>query len=613
MLTNIKHVERSQTKDAKKMKNSLKLIPIDFRNPWWKVITAHKWLLIAVLLCIVVIHTFWVLLPMSITSVFQSGSWHVYITLVLVWLGVEVLNVFVMPRLNHRFQLQVIHSVQYNAHQFLLTVDPRYHVQRSSGTVLAKIDRASRGFEEILDQITFEFLPLFTAIVTMFVVLSQYSVMLALVIGCALSVMIIAGYFFARYARGVWEKAFIDSDDAFRATAVENLAQVHLVRSIFASDYMSEKLTRRVMKNAQSERKLWFVYSLTSRILGLLYGFSVFGMVGYFLSKIHLGQIGVAYAVGIVLAYIQSTKPLIKITSPFRKYMRGYSAIRDLFDFMPTFGICDIPVLGASNIIIPKDGDIHIEVTNMFFDYGKKTLFNSHTFIMNVVKTQKPKLYGIIGPSGSGKTTLLSILGGQLKPLVGSVFINDIDIYAIPDAARRQIIALQGQIASSLRGTVRYNLLFGLPKDVGYDDAYLAKVIARVGLTEVLKEHSGLQTMLGEGGLNLSGGQRQRLNFAGLYLRAQFYKPLLILIDEPTSSLDDISEMEITRMIEELAEHAVTLVIAHRLKTIENAIGIIDLSLIDEDKKITPLGQDILLRRSSYYTQLIHGNLQLDS
>ena len=568
------------------MKNSLKLIPIDFSKPWWKVITAHSRLLVAVLSCIVVIHSFWVLLPMSITSVFQSGGWHAYLILFIVWLCVEVVNVFVMPRLNHKFQLQVIHSIQYNAHQFLLTVDPRYHVQRSSGTVLAKIDRASRGFEEILDQITFEFLPLFTSIVTMFVVLSQYSLALASVIGCVLCMMILAGYFFARYARGVWEKAFIDSDDAFRATAVENLAQVHLVRSIFASDYMSEKLTRKVMENAQSERKLWFVYSMTSRILGLVYGFSVFGMIAYFLSKIQLQQIAIPYAVGIVLAYIQSTKPLIKITSPFRKYMRGYSAIRDLFDFMPTFGSCDIPVLGESNIIIAKNRDIDIEVSNMFFDYGKKTLFNTHSFILHAPLSQKIKLYGIIGPSGSGKTTLLSILGGQLKPLAGTVFINDIDVYAIPDAARRQIIALQGQISSSMRGTVRYNLLFGLPENAGYDTAYLENLLRRVGLATVLQEHNGLETMLGEGGLNLSGGQRQRLNFAGLYLRAHYYKPLLILIDEPTSSLDDISEMEITRMIEELAEHAVTLVIAHRLKTIEHAVGIIDLSLIGEEKRL---------------------------
>lgn len=595
------------------IKDSLKLIPIRFDKPWWKVIAQQKWLLAAVLACIVVVHTFWVLLAMLVTSVFQTGSWQAFFGLFFGWLGVEVLNVFALPRLNQKFQLQVIHSVQYSAHQFMLTVDPRYHVHRSSGTVLAKIDRAARGFEEILDQITFEFLPLLTAIVTMFVVLSQYSLLLALAMGSALSLMTLAGYCFARYARAVWEKAFIDTDDAFRAVAVENLAQVHQVRSMFAGDYMSEKLTHKVMENAQAERRLWAVYSMTSRILGLVYGFSIFGMLAYFLDKIQADLIAVPYALGIVLAFIQSTKPLIKITSPFRRYMRGYSAIRDLFDFMPTFGLCDIPVLGESSLNIPKNVDISIEVSNMFFDYGKKTLFNGHNFILNAPVSQKMKLYGIIGPSGGGKTTLLSILGGQLKPLSGTVFINDIDIYAIPDAARRQLIALQGQISSSLHGTVRYNLLFGMPEENGFDTAYLQRLIERVGLKQALAEHNGLDTMLGEGGLNMSGGQRQRLNFAGLYLRAQFFKPFLILIDEPTSSLDDISEMEITRMIEELAEHSVTLVIAHRLKTIERAVGIIDLSLISEGKTITSYTPQDLLERSAYYAQLMRGTVQLDS
>jgi ABC-type multidrug transport system fused ATPase/permease subunit len=524
-----------------------------------------------------------------------------------------MLNIFVLPRLNQKFQLQVIHSVQYSAHKYLLTIDPRYHVLRSSGAVLAKIDRAARGYEEILDQITFEFLPLAAAIITMFIVLSQYSFSLALGMGAALSAMITAGYYFARYARNVWEKAFIDTDDDFRATAVENLAQVHQVRSMFASDYMSEKLTRKVMANALSERRLWAVYSMTSRILGLIYGLSIFGMLAYFLNNIQLGLIAVPYALGIVLAYIQSTKPLIKITSPFRRYMRGYSAIRDLFDFMPTVGSCDIPVLGASSLHVSKESDINIEVTNMFFDYGKKTLFNGHNFVLHAPLEQKRKLYGIIGPSGGGKTTLLSILGGQLKPLAGTVFVNNVDIYAVPDASRRQLIALQGQIASALHGTVRYNLLFGLPEDAGYDSAYLSRLLERVGLKQALAEHNGLETMLGEGGLNMSGGQRQRLNFAGLYLRAHYYKPFLILIDEPTSSLDEISEAEITRMIEELAEHSVTLVIAHRLKTIEHAVGIIDLSLLSEGKTITPYTPVALLERSAYYAQLMHGAVQLDS
>jgi ATP-binding cassette subfamily B protein len=130
-------------------------------------------------------------------------------------------------------------------------------------------------------------------------------------------------------------------------------------------------------------------------------------------------------------------------------------------------------------------------------------------------------------------------------------------------------------------------------------------------LFSVLKD--GLNTSLGEGGLNLSGGQRQRLNFAGLYLRACYYKPLLILIDEPTSSLDELSEAAITQMITELSSMSVTLVVAHRLKTLEDAKGLIDLSLIGQDQEIVPYTAAELYKRSAYFKALKENKIALDS
>ena len=109
------------------------------------------------------------------------------------------------------------------------------------------------------------------------------------------------------------------------------------------------------------------------------------------------------------------------------------------------------------------------------------------------------------------------------------------------------------------------------------------------------------------------GGQRQRINFASLYLRAHYYRPPVILIDEPTSSLDEVSEASITGMILELAKHSITLVIAHRLKTIEDAVGLMDLSLLSEEKNIEFYSLTQLKQRSVYYSQLVAGKICLDS
>src|SRR5581483_3223958 len=96
-----------------------------------------------------------------------------------------------------------------------------------------------------------------------------------------------------------------------------------------------------------------------------------------------------------------------------------------------------------------------------------------------------------------------------------------------------------------------------------------------------------------------------------LYLRAKYFKPALILIDEPTSSLDEVSEKAITNMINELAQDAITFVIAHRLNTLEQAIGILDFSLIYAEKNMLFHTRNELYNLSPYYKKLVDGEIEL--
>ena len=88
---------------------------------------------------------------------------------------------------------------------------------------------------------------------------------------------------------------------------------------------------------------------------------------------------------------------------------------------------------------------------------------------------------------------------------------------------------------------------------------------------------------------------------------------MLILIDEPTSSLDEVSEQAITRMISHLAENALTLVIAHRLKTLHDAVGILDFSLLEAEKEIRFYTRSELEQKSTYYRHLIQGTITIDA
>jgi len=268
--------------------------------------------------------------------------------------------------------------------------------------------------------------------------------------------------------------------------------------------------------------------------------------------------------------------------------------------------------------------EFSVSTKDLYFDYNQKTtVFEGHNLDLKISSTQQNKLYGIIGPSGTGKTTLISILGGQLKPTTGDILVCGTNIYEVNDLVRRQLLAMQMQTATSLRGKLRQNMIFGLPEktvvrneiekiETIYTDEYLVEILKKVGLWSLFKDKEGLETLIGEGGLNLSGGQRQRLNFAGLYLRAKYFGPKLILIDEPTSSLDEISEKAITEMIKELASFALTLVVAHRLKTLEEAVAILDSSLILETKEMNFHTRGELLQISKYYQDLMVGKAQLD-
>lgn len=172
-----------------------------------------------------------------------------------------------------------------------------------------------------------------------------------------------------------------------------------------------------------------------------------------------------------------------------------------------------------------------------------------------------------VGPSGAGKTTLVKLLVGLYRPETGVIRYNGVDGAAIdPDELRAQI-GFVTQDTQLFSGTIRENLLFVRP---GATDAECLDVLHRAAADSLLaRADKGLDTLIGEGGVKVSGGEKQRLSIARALLR----KPRLLVFDEATSSLDSITEEEITRTIREVGERAdvMTILIAHRLSTVMHA------------------------------------------
>ncbi len=172
-----------------------------------------------------------------------------------------------------------------------------------------------------------------------------------------------------------------------------------------------------------------------------------------------------------------------------------------------------------------------------------------------------------VGPSGSGKSTLMKLLVGLYRPQRGRILYNGIDENNISFDDLRNQIGFVTQDTQLFSGTIKENLLFVNPEAT---DAEMNEVLRKAACYNILnKAENGLETVIGEGGLKLSGGEKQRLSIARALLR----KPHLLIFDEATSSLDSITEEEITNTIKDISamKEQISILIAHRLSTIMHA------------------------------------------
>ncbi|MGA2003948.1 MAG: ABC transporter ATP-binding protein [Terriglobales bacterium] len=172
-----------------------------------------------------------------------------------------------------------------------------------------------------------------------------------------------------------------------------------------------------------------------------------------------------------------------------------------------------------------------------------------------------------VGPSGAGKSTLVKLLVGLYPPKSGEILYNGIPSNRVDLDLLREKIGFVTQDTQLFSGSIRENLLFVNPHAT---DAECMAVLRQAATNSLLERADrGLDTLIGEGGVKVSGGEKQRLSIARALLR----HPQLLVFDEATSSLDSLTEEEISRTIRDVAtnQEAITILIAHRLSTVMHA------------------------------------------
>ncbi len=305
--------------------------------------------------------------------------------------------------------------------------------------------------------------------------------------------------------------------------------------------------------------------------------------------------------VGVVAAFLQYARRFYR---PIQDLSEKYNVLQGaMASSERIFKLLDTDSLVADRETtrpLPSPVRGRIEFRNVWFAYNKAGFRDDGRLPDWVLKDVSLKVepgerLAIVGHTGAGKTTIINLLMRFYDPQRGTILLDDIDIREFPQRELRSAIGLVLQDVYLFSGNARYNIRLG-NEEISDDD--IVEAARRVGADRFVRRlPDGYEQELGERGARLSVGERQLLSFA----RALAYNPCVLVLDEATSSVDSEIEARIQEAVEELMRGRTSLVIAHRLSTVQNASKILVLHGGEVQESGT---HEELLERGELYARL---------
>ncbi len=286
--------------------------------------------------------------------------------------------------------------------------------------------------------------------------------------------------------------------------------------------------------------------------------------------------------------FSQVIPPFKQLSQAFPMIQRGAASMDRYEEILNA----DIKIIERENPLSIHEFSRQIDYQNISFSYGKDLVLDNVSFSI-----PKNKKIALVGASGSGKSTLADLLPRFYDVFAGSISIDGVNIRDFKVDDLRSLMGIVTQEAILFNDTIANNIIFG-QHDVDMKDVENAARLANAMDFIQASEH-GFDTIIGERGSKLSGGQRQRLAIARALLR----NPQILILDEATSALDNESEKLVQQALDNLRQGRTTLVIAHRLTTIQDADEII---VMDKGKIVERGTHESLIDGKGYYYKLYH-------